>query len=210
MAFNLKSQSPLKQAEDPYVASRLKAKANSGKKMSMEEYGDKHPIAKSIVQLVDPTGVTSYGDVSKAWNDGKLDSSDIIEPLGALPVIGKFGKLIKGAKIGSDYVKASKLSKALGVANKLGDIATAVNTPLKQRLSPTAAKAKAVRDLAYAKTPDRRDKKADSQRKHRQNPGSNGKDYDHKDGKFKSVKDNRGNGGEGTKKEGKSNYKITR
>ena len=83
-------------------------------------------------------------------------------------------------------------------------------SPLKQKLSPTAAKAKAVRDLAYAKTPDRRDKKADSQRKHRQNPGSDGKDYDHKDGKFKSVKDNRGNGGEGTKKEGKSNYKITR
>jgi len=30
-----------------------------------------------------------------------------------------------------------------------------------------------------------------------------GKDYDHKDGKFKSVKANRGNDGNGTKKEKK-------
>jgi hypothetical protein len=79
-----------------------------------------------------------------------------------------------------------------------------------QKLSATAKKDKAARDLAYAKTPDRRDKKADSQRKHRQTPSAKGKDYDHKDGKFKSVKSNRGNGGEGTKKEGGKKYKITK
>ena len=79
-----------------------------------------------------------------------------------------------------------------------------------QKLSATAKKDKAARDLAYAKTPDRRDKKADSQRKHRQNPSAKGKDYDHKDGKFKSVKSNRGNGGEGTKKEGGKKYRITK
>lgn len=79
---------------------------------------------------------------------------------------------------------------------------------LKQKLSPVAAKAKAERDLAYAKTDDRRNKKAHSQREHRKSPGSKGKDYDHKDGKFKSVKGNRGNDGEGTKKEGKSKYRI--
>jgi len=79
---------------------------------------------------------------------------------------------------------------------------------LKQRLTPKAANAKAERDLAYAKTDDRRIKKAHSQRMHRKSPGSNGKDYDHKDGKFKSVKSNRGNDGEGTKKEGGKKYKI--
>ena len=36
-----------------------------------------------------------------------------------------------------------------------------------------------------------------------------GKDYDHKDNKFKSVKANRGNDGKGTKKEGFS-IKIMR
>jgi len=78
----------------------------------------------------------------------------------------------------------------------------------KQKLSPQASVAKAARDLAMAKTPARRAKKADSQKRHRSSPISKDKDYDHKSGTFKSVKANRGNDGQGTKKEGKSNYKI--
>jgi hypothetical protein len=81
-------------------------------------------------------------------------------------------------------------------------------SPLEQKLSPKAAKAKAVRDLAYAKSDDRRIKKAHSQKMHRKNPGNKGKDYDHEDGRFESVKQNRGNEGEGTKKESGKNYKI--
>jgi hypothetical protein len=71
-----------------------------------------------------------------------------------------------------------------------------------------AAKAKAARDLAYAKTDDRRIKKAHSQRMHRKSPGNKGMDYDHEDGRFESVKQNRGNEGEGTKKESGKKYKI--
>jgi hypothetical protein len=74
-----------------------------------------------------------------------------------------------------------------------------------QKLSPTARRAKAARDLAYAKSPARRRKKAENQRLRRAaiKAGKNisGKDYDHKDKKFKSVKDNRGNDGKGTKNE---------
>ena len=81
---------------------------------------------------------------------------------------------------------------------------------LKQKLSPKAAKAKAARDLAYAKTDDRRMKKAESQRMHNHNPGMKGKDYDHEDSRFESVKQNRGNEGEGTKKESGKHYKITK
>ena len=79
---------------------------------------------------------------------------------------------------------------------------------LKQKLSPKAAKAKAERDLAFAKTDDRRDKKAHSQRMHRKNPGNKGMDYDHEDGRFESVKQNRGNDGNGTKSESGKNYKT--
>jgi len=78
----------------------------------------------------------------------------------------------------------------------------------KQKLSPEASAAKAARDLAMAKTPYRRAAKADSQKKHSDSPVNKNKDYDHKSGSFKSVKANRGNDGQGTKKEGKSNYKI--
>ena len=75
----------------------------------------------------------------------------------------------------------------------------------KQNLTPTAKRMKAARDKRAAMTADRRKKKAENQRKRRSaiKAGKNikGKDYDHKDGKFKSVKANRGNDGKGTKKE---------
>ena len=76
----------------------------------------------------------------------------------------------------------------------------------KQKLSPKAAAAKKARDLRYAKTDDRKNKKAENQRKRRAaikaGKDIRGKDYDHKDRRFKSVKANRGNDGKGTKKEG--------
>ena len=79
----------------------------------------------------------------------------------------------------------------------------------KQKLSPTARRAKAARDLAYAMTPARRKKKADSQKRRRAAPNkSKGKDWDHKDGRWESPSQNRGNDGEGTKKESGKNYKI--
>ena len=72
---------------------------------------------------------------------------------------------------------------------------------LKQKLSPVAKKAKAVRDLAKANTRDREIKRADSQLKRRAaiKAGKNikGKDYDHKDNRFKPVSENRA----GTKNE---------
>lgn len=75
----------------------------------------------------------------------------------------------------------------------------------KQKLSPKAAADKKKRDIAFAKTFSRKKKKAENQRLRRAaiKSGRNikGKDYDHKDGKFKSIKANRGNDGKGTKKE---------
>ena len=79
-----------------------------------------------------------------------------------------------------------------------------------QKLSPTASAAKKKRDLAFAKSFARKKKKAENQRKRRAaiKAGKNikGKDYDHKDKKFKSVKKNRGNDGKGTRREGSANY----
>ena len=72
---------------------------------------------------------------------------------------------------------------------------------LKQKLPPKAAKDKAARDLAFAKTPARKFKKRDAQKKHRDNPSMKGKDYDHRTSAFTSVKFNRGGGGKGTKTE---------
>ena len=75
------------------------------------------------------------------------------------------------------------------------------------KLTLKARVAKAKRDLAYANSPERKKKRADSQKKRRaaKKAGKNikGKDYDHKDRKFKTIKKNRGNDGKGTKKEKK-------
>jgi hypothetical protein len=78
---------------------------------------------------------------------------------------------------------------------------------MSQKLTLKARAAKAKRDLRYANSPARKKKRADSQKKRRaaKKAGRSlaGKDYDHKDSKFKTVKKNRGNDGLGTKKEGK-------
>ena len=75
----------------------------------------------------------------------------------------------------------------------------------KQKLTPKAKADKKKRDLAFAKTFARKKKKAENQRLRRAaiKAGKNikDKDYDHKDRKFKSIKANRGNDGNGTKKE---------
>lgn len=64
-----------------------------------------------------------------------------------------------------------------------------------QKLSPKARKAKAERDLAYAKTDRRTAMKAENQRKRRaaKKNGQNidGKDYDHNRKRFVSIKVNR-------------------
>ena len=75
---------------------------------------------------------------------------------------------------------------------------------LKQQLSPKAAAAKKVSDLKAANSPARKAKRADSQKKRRKKSSTflKGKDYDHRTSSFKSVKYNRGNNGNGTKKEG--------
>jgi hypothetical protein len=76
-----------------------------------------------------------------------------------------------------------------------------------QKLSATARRDKASRDKAYAMTPGRRAKKTHAEREARANPSAaKGKDYDHKDQKWKTPKANRGNDGEGTKKEGNKHY----
>ena len=71
---------------------------------------------------------------------------------------------------------------------------------LKQKLSPKAAAAKAARDLAFAKTPARKRKKAQNQRIGQRSDS----DLHHtKSGAVKrvSIKNNRGNYGRGTKNE---------
>jgi hypothetical protein len=82
----------------------------------------------------------------------------------------------------------------------------------KQKLSAKARKAKAIRDKKCAMTPDRKRKKAHSQRVRRaaikKGKKIKGLDWDHKDERFETIARNRANDGKGTKREGKKKYKV--
>jgi hypothetical protein len=81
---------------------------------------------------------------------------------------------------------------------------------MRQQLSPSARRAKAARDKAYAMSPERKAKKAHAQRERsaakKKGQNLDGQDYDHKRQKFVSVKSNRGNEGIGTRSESGNKY----
>ena len=81
---------------------------------------------------------------------------------------------------------------------------------MRQQLSPSARRAKAARDKAYAMSPERKAKKAHAQRERsaakKKGQNLDGQDYDHKRQKFVSVRSNRGNEGLGTQQESGQKY----
>jgi len=79
----------------------------------------------------------------------------------------------------------------------------------KQKLSAIARRKKAIRDKEFAMTAARKAKKAEAQRKRRESPvESRGKDWDHKNQRWETPKQNRSNDGQGTKKESGKKYKV--
>lgn len=82
-----------------------------------------YKIIEAAAKIADPFGVLSYPDVDKAWGDNTFTSADILEPLGALPVLGKFGKVFKEIN-GLKPDKLAKLSKALQIIDKSDDVKT--------------------------------------------------------------------------------------
>ena len=79
---------------------------------------NKDSMSEDLFELVDPTGFSSWDDVKDAYNRTGISPETTIEALGALPVIGKFGKVIKGFKLGTDFFKEAKLSKTLRAIDK--------------------------------------------------------------------------------------------
>ena len=83
-----------------------------GKPYTKEEYAiideyisklrdNDNSTSKKISKIIDPTGISNWPDVLKAWNDGKFDYKDIVDPLTAIPVVGKIPKVIKAISLGA-------------------------------------------------------------------------------------------------------------
>lgn len=41
----------------------------------------------AIYKFIDPTGISSWADINKAWSDNKFDYQDVLEPVSAIPVV---------------------------------------------------------------------------------------------------------------------------
>lgn len=69
-------------------------------------------------ELLDPTGVSSWDDVARVYNDPSASGWDkAIETFGALPALGKLGK---GAKMAKELATAGKGAKKVSTMGKVG------------------------------------------------------------------------------------------
>jgi hypothetical protein len=104
-----------------------KQKNNIAQKGSNKNlFGDKDPLWENLLEIADPTGITSWDDVGRAWSDGKFDYKDVLEPLGAIPGLGKFAKGVTTAgKFAQGLTTTQKVARGIqggNVANDLDDI----------------------------------------------------------------------------------------
>lgn len=128
--------------EEGGVKAMVIPKAQAGKKkVKVEEepqyLEDNDSIVEEIGELIDPTGISSYDDVYRSFvnlknnKDRKLgDYVDLgLETLGAVPVIGKAGKLAKLGKYAFKYAdKGLEARKIIQRANKIKDAGNAIRT----------------------------------------------------------------------------------
>lgn len=83
-----------------------------------------HHIAKTAIQVLDPTGISSYSDLSDAIDLYKANKSTsnafnvLINGISAIPILGKVGK---GLKLFKGIRNIEKLGSILGNINKTID-----------------------------------------------------------------------------------------
>jgi hypothetical protein len=77
-----------------------------------EQIEDNDSWLENIAEIVDPTGISSWDDVYRAYKNTGLSGETVLEALGAIPLLGKIGKSGKviagGFGLLQDAVKASK------------------------------------------------------------------------------------------------------
>lgn len=94
-------------------------KPSPAKKYKKTSSGDS--LAEDIFEFVDPTGISSYDDVYRSYKKNGLLSLDTgLEILGALPIIGKGGKILKGLNTTSKLLnKVNKVNKVVSKTDKV-------------------------------------------------------------------------------------------
>ncbi|MGY8791871.1 MAG: hypothetical protein ACKVKR_16575 [Pseudomonadales bacterium] len=72
-------------------------------------------LLENIVEIVDPTGVSSWDDANRAWNKEDKTGWDYVDMAGAIPFAGKVSKVARGLKKGFDLYKASTKAASAGL-----------------------------------------------------------------------------------------------
>jgi hypothetical protein len=170
MVFKLRSQSPLNQVDpgdkeknmQASLASSNKTVANAkenkkqigiGEKLS-QDWDRQSSTEKAATQFFDPTGISSYPDVKREWSDRKITAGDFTAALGAIPVIGKAGKLFKGAEIVSKGLSATnKVAEGTSDFDKGRKLVGAINKTISknQKLGKIVEPAKVSKEFADSK-----------------------------------------------------------
>ena len=84
-----------------------------------ESVPDDDSFLENAAEWLDPTGISSWDDVARTFNDPNSGAFDrFLSVAGALPIIGKIGKGAKVVSLASDGAKA--ISKTKKVTNAVG------------------------------------------------------------------------------------------
>jgi len=90
-----------------------KDKYKEDKKQSEE----KDSLGENIVEVFDPTGVSSWDDAARAYNKEKWGLDEYLDMASVIPFAGKLTKLFKGARTGINLAKKTfSASRAAGDA----------------------------------------------------------------------------------------------
>jgi hypothetical protein len=103
--------------ETPWLRNTLKFMKRMPK---FQEGGEPDSLGENILEWVDPTGISSWDDVRRSYNDPNAAWWETgLEMAGAIPVFGKLGKAGKAVKAAATAGKATKASKVANVAKKV-------------------------------------------------------------------------------------------
>jgi hypothetical protein len=102
-----------------------KAEGDEVARRTKEGMSEAGKVLHTAIKIVDPTGITSWGDVKESWDKEGVSWNTALETAGALPMLGKLGKLSKLGKV----LKAPKVvGKSLEVINDLDKAKKVLNT----------------------------------------------------------------------------------
>lgn len=112
----------LKQEDQGSILPEATVGVNTGINRLHPDY--KESFAENTTELIDPTGGLSWDDVVRAWRDGTFTADDILEPLGAIPLIGPRSKPFTKAGIEAlkRMAKAKKAQHVLNVTDYIDDV----------------------------------------------------------------------------------------